>query len=63
LSKKETALLELIHALRAARVVLVAWRPIVSSFFLIAGVFGVFNVGAVVAEIQGANLSSPVCAR
>jgi hypothetical protein len=60
LSKKETALLELIHALlgstnRSRR----GARLIVSSFFLIA----VFNFGAVVAECEARTCHRPVRAR
>jgi hypothetical protein len=59
LSKKETTLLELIHALLGSTS---RSRRVAPDRFILLpdrGRFRGVNVGAVVAEMQGANLSSP----
>ncbi|MCU4423655.1 DoxX family protein [Acinetobacter sp. IK31] len=49
----------LIQNALASNYALVIGRIVLSSFFLIAGIFGVFNFDAVVNEMIGANLPLP----
>ncbi|WP_226634762.1 DoxX family protein [Novosphingobium profundi] len=50
---------EWIHALLAQPTTLVVGRIVLSSFFVIAGIFGVFNFDVIVAEMQTAKLPAP----
>lgn len=49
----------LIHNTLSSNYTLVIGRIVLSSFFLIAGIFGVFNFDTVVNEMIGANLPLP----
>ncbi|WP_336004790.1 DoxX family protein [Acinetobacter pittii] len=52
-------MVSLIHYALSSNYALVLGRIVLSSFFLIAGIFGIFNFDAVVNEMIGANLSHP----
>ncbi|HFX6311033.1 TPA: DoxX family protein [Acinetobacter baumannii] len=49
----------LFHNTLSSNYTLVIGRIVLSSFFLIAGIFGVFNFDTVVNEMIGANLPLP----
>lgn len=48
-----------INAILASGWTLIIGRVVLSSFFLIAGLYGVFNFGAVVQEMKTVSLPSP----
>ncbi|HGM5582159.1 TPA: DoxX family protein [Pseudomonas putida] len=50
---------ELAGAVLASPVLLVIARVVLASFFLIAGIFGVFNFSSVVKEVVAAALPAP----
>lgn len=52
-------MLSLIDSFLGSHSAVIVGRSIISSFFLIAGIFGIFNFGVIVSEMKSVSLPSP----